>query len=221
MDLLLAIPDQCQEEMVKGLQRIINLRPDHISVYSLILEEGTRFYQIQDQLNLPSEESERTMYWAADAYLTKNGYHPYEISNYALKGKECRHNLLYWSDEDYIGLGIGAASYWEGVRWKNSSDISKYIHSPLPDVIRTVTQEKKEQHHLEEYLFLGLRKREGILIRKLNEVFERPLETVYAKEMEKMTNQGLIEIIDGYLRLTKKGIDFSNVVFAKFLKETT
>ncbi|RRD95077.1 oxygen-independent coproporphyrinogen III oxidase [Clostridiales bacterium COT073_COT-073] len=218
IDLLLAIPNQSQAQMLSGLQRLINLRPEHISVYSLILEEGTKFYEIRDSLNLPTEENEREMYWAADAYLIKNGYYPYEISNYALKGRECQHNLLYWSDEDYIGLGIGAASYWNGVRWKNTSDIKQYIKSPLPSAIREITQEKDEQRHLEDYLFLGLRKREGILIDKLNQSFDQPLQKIYALEIEKMQKQGLLEIVDGYLRLTQKGIDFSNMVFAEFLR---
>lgn len=218
VDLLLAIPGQDQAEMLKGLQDLMKVRPDHISVYSLILEENTKFYEIQDQLHLPSDEAERDMYWAANDYLFQHGYYPYEISNYALKGKECQHNIRYWSDGDYLGLGVGAASYWEGVRWRNVSDIQKYIRYSFPRDIREITQEKEEQKHLEEYLFLGLRKREGILVAKLNQVFDRPLEKLYAKEIEKMSREGFLEEVNGYLRLTPKGIDFSNLVFSQFLK---
>lgn len=218
VDLMLAIPNQTKDGLRQGLQKLINLRPEHISVYSLILEEGTLFHKIQDQLKLPSEEAEREMYWLADEYLLKNRYHPYEISNYALEGKECKHNLLYWSDEEFIGLGIGAASYWEGERWKNTTKIKDYIKNSIPKAIRQITQEKDEQKHLEEYLFLGLRKREGIRISKLNEVFDKPLEKTYPLEIKKMKEQGLIEIVGDFLRLTKKGLDYSNVVFSEFLR---
>lgn len=222
VDLMLAIPNQTKEGLQQGIQKLINLRPDHISVYSLILEEGTLFYKIQDQLKLPSEEEEREMYWLADEYLLKNRYRPYEISNYALEGKECKHNLLYWSDEEFIGLGIGAASYWEGRRWKNTDKIKDYIKSSIPSEIRKITQEKDAQKHLEEYLFLGLRKREGISVAKLNQTFAgtipNPLELKYAKEVKDFMQKGWMEIKDGYIRLTKEGIDYSNVVFASFLE---
>lgn len=222
VDLMLAIPNQTREGLQCGLQKLINLRPEHISVYSLIIEEGTPFHQMQSRLNLPSDEEERRMYWATDEYLTKNRYLPYEISNYALEGKECQHNLVYWSDQEYIGLGIGAASYWGGVRWKNIDDIKEYIKCSIPDKIRTITQPKDEQKHLEEFLFLGLRKRKGISIALLNHKFEKsfpkPLENKYAAELKELLEKGWLEIVDGYLRLTKAGIDFSNLVFAKFIE---
>lgn len=223
VDLMLAIPNQTVQGMLLGLQQLINLRPDHISVYSLIIEEGTNFYEMQNHLNLPSEEEERKMYWAADEYLAKNRYHAYEISNYALPGKECQHNLIYWSDEDYIGLGIGAASYWNGKRWKNTDSLEDYIKSSVPDEIRMMLQEKDEQRHLEEFLFLGLRKRKGISIQVLNETFEKtypkPLENKYGSQVKEMIDKNWLEVKEGYLRLTKSGIDFSNLVFASFLEE--
>ncbi len=218
VDLMLAIPFQTKSSLKLGLQQVIKLYPDHISVYSLIIEEGTPFYEQRECLDLPNEEIEREMYWLADEYLEKNGYHAYEISNYALTGKECRHNLIYWSDEDYIGLGIGAASYWEGVRYNNTENIEEYVKNSIPEHIRKITQPKNEQKHLEEYLFLGLRKRKGLELKKLNELFRQPLQRLYSEEMKRLLAQDLVEMKDGFLRLTKKGIDFSNLVFAEFLR---
>ncbi len=218
VDLMLAIPGQTKASLCRSLERVTALRPEHLSVYSLILEEGTPFYERQDTLNLPDEETEREMYWLADRYLAANGYQAYEISNYALPGRECRHNLIYWSDEDYIGLGIGAASYWEGVRYQNTEDIGAYLKDSCPQQIRQITEERNEQRHLEEYLFLGLRKRAGIELAELNRRFDRPLERLYAQEMKSWTEQGLLRIENGFLRLTKRGIDVSNRVFAELIR---
>lgn len=219
VDLMLAIPGQTKESLQQSLERVIALRPEHLSVYSLILEEGTPFYEQQDTLSLPEEETEREMYWLTDRYLTVNGYRGYEISNYALPGKECRHNLIYWSDEDYIGFGIGAASYWEGGRYQNTEDIGAYLKDSRRQQIRQLIQAPDEQKHLEEYLFLGLRKRAGIELAELNRRFNRPLERLYAKEMKSLTEQGLLQIENGFLRLTERGIDVSNWVFSQWIRE--
>ena len=159
------------------------------------------------------------MYWLTDRYLAVNGYRGYEISNYALPGKECRHNLIYWSDEDYIGFGIGAASYWEGGRYQNTEDIGAYLKDSRRQQIRQLIQAPDEQKHLEEYLFLGLRKRAGIELAELNRRFNRPLERLYAKEMKSLTEQGLLQIENGFLRLTERGIDVSNWVFTQWIRE--
>lgn len=219
VDLMLAIPGQTKESLQQSLERVIALRPEHLSVYSLILEEGTPFYERQDTLSLPEEETEREMYWLTDRYLAVNGYQGYEISNYALPGKECRHNLIYWSDEDYIGFGIGAASYWEGGRYQNTEDIGAYLKDSRQQQIRRLIQAPDEQKHLEEYLFLGLRKRAGIELAELNRRFNRPLERLYAKEMKSLTEQGLLQIENGFLRLTERGIDVSNWVFSQWIRE--
>ena len=219
VDLMLAIPGQTKESLQQSLERVIALRPEHLSVYSLILEEGTPFYERQDTLSLPEEETEREMYWLTDRYLAANGYQGYEISNYALPGKECRHNLIYWSDEDYIGFGIGAASYWEGGRYQNTEDIGAYLKDSRRQQIRQLIQAPDEQKHLEEYLFLGLRKRAGIELAELNRRFNRPLERFYAKEMKSLTEQGLLQIENGFLRLTERGIDVSNWVFTQWIRE--
>jgi len=218
IDLMLAIPGQTRESLRQSLERVIALRPEHLSVYSLIVEEGTPFYERQDTLDLPDEETERAMYWLADEYLAANGYPAYEISNYALPGKECRHNLIYWSDQDYLGLGIGAASYWDGARYQNTEDIGAYLKGSRPQLIRRLIRPRDDQKHLEEYLFLGLRKRAGIELAELNCRFDRPLERLYAKEVENLTAQGLLLQQDGFLRLTKRGIDVSNRVLAEFIR---
>ena len=219
VDLMLAIPGQTKESLCQSLERIVALRPEHLSVYSLILEESTPFYERRDTLDLPDEETEREMYWLADRYLAASGYQAYEISNYALPGKECRHNLIYWSDGDYIGLGLGAASYWEGTRFKNTEDIAAYLQDSRPRQIRQITEKQDEQKHLEEYLFLGLRKRAGIELAELNRRFDRPLERLYARETKSLIEQGLLCVESGFLRLTERGIDVSNRVLAEFIRE--
>lgn len=125
IDLMSSIPDQTEKSFVQSLERVIDLNPEHISVYSLIVEEGTPFYEMD--LNLPDEDTERQIYYKTGEILKAHGYEQYEISNYAKPGKECKHNIRYWQCNEYIGFGVAAASYFNGVRWKNTEDINFYI----------------------------------------------------------------------------------------------
>ena len=125
VDLMSSIPGQTEESFIRSLKRVIGLNPEHLSVYSLIVEEGTPFYEMD--LNLPDEDTERQIYYKTGEILKEHGYEQYEISNYAKPGKECKHNIRYWQCDEYIGFGVAAASYYNGVRWKNTEDINFYI----------------------------------------------------------------------------------------------
>lgn len=224
VDLMFGIPLQTGQRLKQSLDAVIGREPEHLSVYSLIVEEGTAFYRqrAKGHLSLPSEESERQMYWQVRDYLAMAGYAQYEISNYARPNLACRHNLKYWSDNDYLGLGLGAASYLDGYRLKNEANLKRYLSwaEQLADLktLVKVTDLPNEQHHLEEVLFLGLRKRQGIAIKWLNQRFDKPLEKVYQAEIAEFIGEGMMTMTDGYIRLTDKGINYSNQLFLRFLR---
>lgn len=225
VDLMSAIPGQTVEGWEDTLRKVVKLGPEHISAYSLIIEEGTPFYEIYvkgragEELSgkaakereeadlcagrLPDEEEERQMYRQTKEILKEYGYHRYEISNYALPGYECRHNLGYWNRTEYLGIGTGAASLMENRRWD-------YGEEP-------VVLSMKEQ--MEEYMFLGLRKTQGVSKTKFADEFGRGMDTVYGEVLEKMYGMRLMEENDDFVRLTDRGIDVSNAVMCEFLLE--
>ena len=183
VDLMSAIPKQTIHSYEKNLRTIAELSPEHISAYSLIIEEGTPFYEDENLEDLlPSEEDEVRMYQMTAQILKEYGYEQYEISNYARKGKECIHNLGYWSGIPYLGFGLGASSYFEGTRFSNEKNLEKYQKKPyVPFMMRedyTVLSEKDE---IEEFMFLGLRKRAGISEREFKERFRVGLKDIYGK----------------------------------------
>lgn len=225
VDLMSAIPGQTVEGWEDTLRKVVKLGPEHISAYSLIIEEGTPFYEIyvkgrageelsgkvvkeREEVNLcagrlPDEEEERQMYRQTKEILKEYGYHRYEISNYALPGYECRHNLGYWNRTEYLGIGTGAASLMENRRWD-------YGEEP-------VVLSMREQ--MEEYMFLGLRKTQGVSKTKFADEFGRRMDTVYGEVLEKMYGMRLMEENDDFVRLTERGIDVSNAVMCEFLLE--
>jgi oxygen-independent coproporphyrinogen-3 oxidase len=247
VDIMSALPDQSFDSYMSTLNRIVALKPQHISAYSLIIEEGTPFYDMD--LHLPDEELDRKMYHATKAFLAKQGYHRYEISNYALNSPEketfeCCHNKVYWKRGNYLGLGLGAASMVENVRWNNTSDFEKYItileqvrntdifhdviNEPLAegklkqtekDVLHENIEFLDKKSRMEEFMFLGLRLIEGISIKEFKEVFNCDIFDIYGPVINKYTDMGLLEysIDEDYLRLTEKGLDVSNTVMADFL----
>ncbi len=219
IDLMSALPGQTVESYRETLETVLALKPEHISSYSLILEEGTPFYE-DDQLIdlLPDEDSERKMYEMTKEILGEHGYSRYEISNYALPGRECRHNLGYWDDVSYIGLGLGASSYWRGARFSNESDLKRYIESPfvLPKE-RDDYQELSKEEQMEEYMFLGLRKCAGVSVKLFKDKFGLDMEVIYGEIIHKYMEMGYLEITGDNLRLTDSGIDISNHIFSEFL----
>ena len=225
VDLISAIPKQTVASWEETLQKVITLHPEHISAYSLIVEEGTPFAKVYGEgcpgeQDMPSEEEERTIYYRTEELLKAAGYHRYEISNYAKEGKECRHNLGYWKRKEYLGIGLGSASLIDNTRYSNTSDLVKYIKcAKEPDKIKEDIQVLSTQEQMEEFMFLGLRKMEGVSEREFEECFPISIDEVYGFNLKKLINEGLLERKDGQILLTGVGIDISNYVFAEFLNE--
>lgn len=223
VDLISALPGQTCGSWEETLEETAALKPEHISAYSLIVEEGTPFYKMygpgsSGELLLPGEEEDRKMYRRTAQLLGEAGYRRYEISNYALPGKECLHNLCYWTGIPYLGFGLGASSCFEGRRFSNTADWEAYLkNSENPALVRTVTEELTEKSLMEEFCFLGLRLSEGIDRKEFEERFKRPFGEVYGGVERRFVQMGLLEVRGRRLRLTEQGIDLSNQVMCEFL----
>ena len=225
IDLMAALPEQSVASYMRTLKRVTLLAPEHISAYSLTLEEGTPLYEQRGRYRFPTEDEEREMYALTGEYLASCGYHRYEISNYALDGYECRHNKVYWQRGNYTGFGMGASSMVENVRWTNPADMKQYrtyVKQFSADdglsVINAVNKQTLTVHEqMEEYMFLGLRMMCGIDEREFADEFGTPLDTVYGDTVAKLCGQGLLTREQGRIRLTERGIDISNYVMAQFL----
>lgn len=224
IDLISAIPKQTVAMWEQDLKRVAELDPEHISAYSLIIEHGTPFAKFyggdcEGECELPTEEDERLMYQRTEEVLETAGYHRYEISNYAKKGKECKHNLGYWERKNYLGLGLGASSFIDNVRFKNIDILPVYMEkSKNPEVMREEVEHLSLTEQMEETVFLGLRKMQGVSIDEVRKQFGPVFEIRYSDNVRRMETEGLIVVEDGYFRLTKKGIDVSNYVFAEVLR---
>ena len=229
VDIMSALPGQTLESYKETLAKVITLNPDHISAYSLIVEDETPLKDRVEngEVALPSEDEEREMYYYTKEFLEKTGYKRYEISNYAKDGYECRHNIGYWKRVEYLGFGIGAASLFKGERFSNTSDINRYMHvlekedvmnadevwKALNENIETLTQKDE----MEEFMFLGLRMTDGVSKSDFKKIFNCDIEAVYGNVIEKLANQNLIKEAGDLITLTDKGIDISNIVLANFL----
>lgn len=220
VDLMFGLPNQSLNEWEETLREIISLEPAHISAYSLIIEEGTAFYNLyeNDKLKLPTEEEERKMYHLAKKILEENGFNQYEISNYAKEGKECRHNLAYWNMDNWIGVGSAAASYINGKRIKNISSVEEYINS-IKDKVEAVEEiiNNSKNDNMEEFMFMGLRKINGIDENEFKNRFSMNINDVYGEILNKYIGEGLLIRESGRIFLSEKGIEISNVIMADFL----
>lgn len=218
VDVMSALPGQSLLQYEDTLLKIIELGVEHISAYSLIVEEGTPFYKLYeaDKLPLPDEETERQMYYRTEELLKEAGYERYEISNYAKKGYRCRHNIRYWERENYLGLGLGASSMIDNVRFKNTDWLDEYLLENKY-MEKTDVQELSTNECMEEFMFLGLRMTEGVSKAKFKEVFGCDMEVIYGSTLIKLKEQGLIAEKDDRVFLTKYGLDVSNRVFVEFL----
>ena len=225
VDLISAIPKQTVSSWEQTLQTIISLQPEHISAYSLIVEEGTTFAKLYGEgckleHLLPMEEDERRMYERTEELLREAGYHRYEISNYAKEGYECQHNLGYWERKEYLGLGLGASSLIEETRFHNTDETEEYLRDASNPILLRRGQEKLDrQEQMEEFVFLGLRKIRGIQEEKFAEMFGEDIWDCYGRNLERVIKEGLLEREEGVLRLTRKGIDVSNYVFYEILSD--
>lgn len=245
VDLISSLPGQTVERYLESLEKVIELKPEHISSYSLILEEGTPFYEVYSQRPdlLPKEEEDREMYHQTREKLREAGYESYEISNYAKPGFESKHNSGYWKRIPYLGLGLGASSFMNHARWKNISDLKEYLqiwgqtdienagkfvgYGPEKEMVGTgkgcrIHEEYEKltlQDEMAEYMYLGLRMSEGISMEEFEQSFGLKMTEVYGDVLKKLEKQGLL-VIEGQkdrVYLTDFGMDVSNYVFEKFL----
>lgn len=220
IDLMFALPNQTSEIWKESLIKVAKLNPEHISAYSLILEEDTKFYDFNNKgtLKLPEEDVERDMYESLLSILKDFGYNQYEISNFSKEGKECKHNIVYWSMGEYIGVGSSSASYIESTRYKNVEGVEEYIQK-----INTNKETYKEKHQnlikedVEEFMFMGLRKIKGIEEREFLNRFSKDIDSYYKNIINKHINSKFLKREDGYLKFTSKGIQLSNYVLSDFL----
>ena len=223
VDLISAIPKQTVASWEETLQKVIVLQPEHISAYSLIVEEGTPFAKVYGEgcpgePDLPSEEDERTIYYRTEELLKAAGYHRYEISNYAKEGKECRHNLGYWERKEYLGIGLGSASLIDNTRYKNTDDLTCYMkHARKLNAIQEDIQVLSQKEQMEEFMFLGLRKMKGISETEFKDCFDIEVDKYYGDQLDKLEREELLERKDECIRLTSRGIDISNYVLSEFI----
>ena len=220
-DLMFALPNQNIEMWLETVERVAKLGLKHISCYSLKVEEGTAFYQMyqQNQLQLPEEELDRAMYHDAIHLLAKEGLKQYEISNFSLPGYECKHNLIYWENEEYLGVGAGSHSKLDGVRYNNFKSIEAYIEQVEFDLFPI--EEKNvisKDEDMWETIILFLRLNKGLDISFFNHKYKVDFMLKYAAAIEKIIDNKLAEIVDDHLKLTVLGMDISNSVFIEFLE---
>lgn len=222
VDLMYGLPNQSVENWKSTLKKICNIKPDHISAYSLIIEEGTLFYSLydKDKLILPTEDEEREMDYITKKILKENGYNQYEISNYSLEGKECKHNKVYWILEEYIAVGTACSSYIDGYRLENINDIDQYIKKiNLGEDVVINKHKNSIEDEIEEFVFMGLRMNKGINIARFKEKFNRPIDSIYKEIIEKNIERKLIKIDGNRMLLTTKGMELSNEVMSDFILE--
>ena len=222
VDLMIGLPNQHIKDLKESLEKIVDLNPTHISVYSLIVEEGTPINNLLEEgkIELPDEEQERRMYWYVKDFLELKGYNHYEISNFSKKGKESKHNMNCWNQEQYIGIGAAAHSYLNDVRYSNTSNLEEYIKNIKENNIeknRNIEEEQTLENKRNEFMMLGFRKIEGVDIAKFKEKFiDNPI-FLYKDKIKKLTDEGLIEVDLNNIRLTSKGLDLANIVFEEFI----
>ena len=222
VDLMLGLPNQRIKDLKDSLEKVIELQPEHISVYSLIVEEGTPICNKIEKgdLELPEEELERNMYWYVKNTLELNGYKHYEISNFARKGYESKHNLNCWEQKEYVGIGLAAHSYRDITRHSNTEQMGEYIRNVKNQNLernRIIHEIQKEDDTKKEYMILGLRQIDGIKISEFKEKFgDNPI-YLFRNELKKLSDENLINVDDDNIKLTNKGIDFANLVWEEFV----
>ncbi len=222
VDLMLALPTQTLDEMVSSVRKIISLKPEHISLYSLILEEGTPLYQkVQTgKLDLTDEKLERHMYWRTKQLLEQAGYKQYEISNFSKEGYESKHNMNCWKQNEYLGFGLAAHSYLNDKRFSRIKNIREYIKNINEnnfDKNIIIEEEQDRESKAKEYMMLGFRKLEGISISEFERRFGVNPLFYFRFEISKLEKEGLIEVDLDNIKLTQRGLDLANLVFEEFV----
>lgn len=224
IDIMSALPGQTRNSYGRTLAKVLELSPEHLSVYSLTIEEGTALAGSRELLEqLPSEKAERDMYHYTKTILKGMGYERYEISNYAKPGYACRHNQVYWTGGEYLGLGLGAASYWNGNRFENTKNMQEYLYEWENGAITGIRKNlipDTRQSQMEEFMFLGLRMMQGVSRTEFETRFGSSMEDVYGEVIRFYVEQGYLIWKQDYLQFTEPGIDVSNYILADFLLDT-
>ena len=215
VDLMYGIPEQTIDSLNETLDEIIKLSPEHISLYGLILEEGTPFYEMKDRLPIPDEDTECDMYFLSANRLRAAGYSHYEISNYSRVGLECRHNLKYWRNQEYIGFGVAAYSYFEGKRSGNSRNISEYLSDCRTKYLKEETVDSENEAY--EYVMLRLRLSEGFLLSDYFARFGKDFLMGREETVKRFVNAGYIKLCDGRISLTESGFYVSNTILTELI----
>ncbi len=219
LDLMMGLPGQSREDWQETLREALALGPEHLSCYSLIVEEGTPLmgWIESGRMTLPDEDTERSMYDDTLKILAEAGFTQYEISNFARPGWESRHNLSYWDLSEYLGLGLGASSYINGKRIKNTADLLSYTEAEHPEELAEVEETLTREDMMSEWMFLGLRKTAGVSDTDFAAGFGRSFTEVYPDQIRQLVSCGLLEQEGGRLRLTRRGLDLANIVFEAFV----
>lgn len=227
IDLMSSLPGQTPEIFCDSLYQVLKLKPEHISAYSLIIEKGTPFYELyrfdavrqeagMQTESLPTEEEEYQTTKMTQHILKEAGYHWYEVSNFAKPGYECRHNIGYWKRVDYLGVGLGASSLIDNVRYSNTRDLYTYLSVPADSLHETAEQITRNEQ-MEEFMFLGLRMRDGFYRDEFTQAFGIPIEAVYGDALNHLQQEELLLKREGRIYLTDKGMDLNNYVVAQFM----
>ena len=218
IDLMFGLPEQNLEQWKETLEKVTDLNPEHLSCYGLIVEEDTAFYNLdkQNKLKLPEEDIEREMYNLTLEYLKEKGYNQYEISNFSKPNKMCRHNLVYFGLQEYIGVGAASHSYYEGYRYSHSKNIKDYIKSNSDKI---EIHKNRIEDDMEEFMFMGLRKIQGISIEEFEKRFKKEINFIYGDIIEKYKRKNLLIENLGFIRLSKVGIEISNQIMSEFILE--
>lgn len=216
IDLIYGLPNQTMEMVERDVQKFLELDLPHVALYSLILEDHTVFMnrQRRGRLRLPSDDRNADMYEYIIETLTAKGYSHYEVSNFGKIGYESKHNMTYWDNAEYYGVGAGASGYLEGIRYKNHGPVHHYLREENKRVNEEVLTRKQR---IEEEMFLGLRKRNGVSIEHFHKKFGQTLEEIYGTIIEELTLQKMLFEADGRIRMTEKGFELGNEVFERFL----
>lgn len=214
LDLIFALPGQSLKSWKNSLEKAVDLKPEHISTYNLEIEKGTPLFKKLGSQFKADNDLEYNMYKETISFLKESGYIHYEISNFCKPGSECRHNINYWKNGDYIGLGAAAASHINGERFQNTKDLLTYIKDPIGQKAKELRTAKDE---MGETVFMGLRMIEGINVRAFEQRFGLKLDDTYKDEIKELTDLGLIEIKNNRLRLTDKGLYMANEVFERLI----
>jgi len=220
IDIMFALPEQTTEDLQATLKKAISLKPDHLSLYNLTIKPGTEYYKEhkKGKLKLPTEDEEFDMYNWAINFLEENNFEHYEIANFARPHKKSKHNLIYWQNKPYLGLGAGAFSFLKGYRYMNYESPVRYINEIMSGKLPIDNGEKlSSRKRMIETIILGLRTKDGISYKEFIKRFKVDINKTFNKQIKKLVNLRLLQKDDCKIKLTKKGIFLANTVFREFV----